>query len=117
MPNLYDDYREKLQQIADVRYSLAVLQWDQETYMPAKSAATRARQVATLSEVAHNMQTDPALDSLLEKLQDDKNLSEDERKNIELSLYDINQQKKLPGSFVRQMSEAISQSYQFWLDA
>ncbi|MDH7462337.1 carboxypeptidase M32 [Chitinophagaceae bacterium 26-R-25] len=117
MPNLYDTYREKLQQIADVRYSLAVLQWDQETYMPAKSAATRARQVATLSEVAHNMQTDPALDSLLEKLQQDKNLSEDERKNIELSLYDINQQKKLPGSFVRQMSEAISQSYQFWLDA
>ncbi|MBV4357024.1 carboxypeptidase M32 [Pinibacter aurantiacus] len=117
MPNPYDAYREKLQQIADVRYSLAVLQWDQETYMPAKSAGTRARQIATLSEVAHNMQTDSALDSLLEKLQEDKNLSEDERKNIELSLYDINQQKKLPGSFVRQMSEAISQSYQFWLDA
>jgi carboxypeptidase Taq len=117
MSNLYDDYREKLQQIADVRYSLAVLQWDQETYMPAKSAATRARQIATLSEVAHNMQTDSALDSLLGKLQEDKNLSENERKNIELSLYDINQQKKLPGSFVRQMSEAISQSYQFWLDA
>ncbi|MDI3322245.1 carboxypeptidase M32 [Pinibacter soli] len=117
MASLYDDYREKLQQIADVRYSLAVLQWDQETYMPAKSAATRARQIATLSEVAHNMQTDSTLDTLLGKLQEDKNLSEDERKNIELSLYDINQQKKLPGSFVRQMSEAISQSYQFWLDA
>ena len=33
---VYENYRNKLQQIADVKYAAAVLQWDQETYLPVK---------------------------------------------------------------------------------
>jgi carboxypeptidase Taq len=31
---LYTDYKTKMQKIADVKYASAVLQWDQETYLP-----------------------------------------------------------------------------------
>ena len=50
---LYEQYTDRMQKIADVRYSAAVLQWDQETYLPTKGADFRGRQLATLSEIAH----------------------------------------------------------------
>ena len=33
---LYKEYEERMHRIADLRYANAVLQWDQETYLPAK---------------------------------------------------------------------------------
>ena len=47
-PELYASYVTHMQQIADIKNALAVLQWDQETYLPPKGAAFRSRQMATL---------------------------------------------------------------------
>src|SRR5688500_2302779 len=49
---LYAAYQEKMQRIADVKNALAVLQWDQETYLPANGARLRGQQISTLSEIA-----------------------------------------------------------------
>jgi carboxypeptidase Taq len=38
---LYEQYERELTKIADVKYSAAVLQWDQETYLPPKGADFR----------------------------------------------------------------------------
>jgi len=113
----YNDYKEQLQKIADVRYANAVLQWDQETYLPPKGAAARASQMATLSELSHVMSTDQQLGALLENLQDDQNLSETERKNVTLSLEDYRKQQKLSPAFVRSMSEAVSTAFHAWIEA
>ena len=51
--DLYNKYRQRLQKIADVKNALAVLQWDQETYLPPKGNDFRGRQIATLNEMAH----------------------------------------------------------------
>lgn len=56
--SLYEAYKTKMQKIADVKYASAVLQWDQETYLPPKGNETRGRQIVTLSEIAHNLFTD-----------------------------------------------------------
>ena len=114
---LYARYKACLQEIADVRYAIAVLQWDQETYMPAKGSRYRAQQVATLSETAHKLFTAKKTGRLLQTLAERDDLSEPERHNIRLSLYDYNKLKKLPASFVRAMSEAVSKSYQYWVEA
>ena len=114
---LYSRYSTQMQQIADVRYAVAVLQWDQETYMPAGSIRYRAQQIATLSETAHKLFTAGKIGQLLETLAGRGDLSEDQHKNIELSLYDYNKLKKLPSTFVRAMSEAVSKSYQYWVEA
>ena len=52
-PDLYAAYVDRMRKIADIKYSAAVLEWDQETYLPPKGAAARSRQLASLSEVAH----------------------------------------------------------------
>ncbi len=114
---LYRQYKASLQKIADIKYAAAVLQWDQETYMPVKSASTRAQQTATLAEMAHTLFTDAKTGDLLEALYNRDDLKDNERKNVELSLYDYNKGKKLPAEFVRLLSETTSQSYQSWIEA
>ena len=68
MSNKYEAYVALMQKIADVQYSSAVLQWDQEVYMPPKGAHYRARQLSTLAGYAHELATDNKLGGLLEDL-------------------------------------------------
>src|SRR4028119_597331 len=113
----YKRYRKLLQGIADIRYAAAVLQWDQETYMPPKSVNSREQQIATLSATAHKFFTNQKTGSLLHDLLSSNELTENERSNVELSLYDFNKAKKLPSEFVHSLSIASSQSFQSWIQA
>ncbi|HEX8333079.1 MAG TPA: carboxypeptidase M32 [Segetibacter sp.] len=114
---LYDQYRSTLQKIADVKYASAVLQWDQETYLPLKGADKRGQQLATLSEVSHQMFTDEKLGGLLQELNGRTDLSFIQKQNVSLSLEDYIKLKKFSPDFVRTMSEAISASFHAWVEA
>lgn len=116
-PDLYQQYKERLQRIADIKYAAAVLQWDQETYMPSKGALVRGRQVATLSEVAHEEFTSQVTGDLLMALQDAVGLDERQKQNVALSQYDYEKSRKLPSRFVRKMSEAVNKSFHSWIQA
>ena len=54
---LYGQYKAAMSRIADLRFSSALLQWDQETYMPPRGAPLRGQQIATLTEMAHELFT------------------------------------------------------------
>jgi carboxypeptidase Taq len=113
---LYNDYRATMRKIADVNYASAVLQWDQETYLPPKGAHFRGQQLATLSEIAHTMFTDEKLGKLLNDLMLEE-LTGKEKHNVELSLEEYNKQKKFSAAFVRTMSETVSGSFHAWIKA
>jgi len=113
----YDQYKTALQKIADVKYASAVLQWDQETYLPPKGADMRGRQIATLAEIAHQQFTDPALGALLKALNEAGGLDEKQQRNVELSLEDYKRATKFSSSFVRELSEAINKSFHAWIQA
>ncbi len=115
--NTYEEYEEQMKQIADVKYAAALLQWDQETYMPAKGAVNRGRQLATLTELAHKAATSMQLGELLKNLKEKPELTETQRRNVALSLYDFENDTKLPASFVRESTEAINKSFHAWLEA
>ena len=114
---LYTDYKTKMQKIADVKYAAVVLQWDQETYLPTKGNHFRGRQLATLSELAHQQFTTDSMGALLNELNNKDNLSYTEKRNVALSLEDYNRNKKIPSDFVRKMSEAVTTSYHAWVKA
>jgi carboxypeptidase Taq len=111
---LYETYRQHMRKLADVRAALALMQWDQETYLPAKGTAFRAQQVATLSEMAHQLATSEKLGSLLESLENKNSPNETEQKNISLTREDFLKQKKYSPAFVRKMSETVSKSFNAW---
>jgi len=114
---LYNSYKNKLQQIADIKYAAAVLQWDQETYLPVKGNDARGRQLATLSEIAHRMFTENATTQIIDSLASASDLNEQQRKNIELSAYDVSKSKKLSPEFVRKSAEVINKSFHAWISA
>jgi carboxypeptidase Taq len=106
-----------MSRIADLRYASALLQWDQETYMPPKGAALRGQQIATLSEMSHELFTSPANGELLSQLLREGGLAFVERRNVELNFEDFSKQQKIPGEFVRELSETVNQSFHSWMEA
>ncbi len=114
---LYDSYKKHFQEIADIKYASAVLQWDQETYLPQKGNDTRGRQIATLSELAHEKFTSEQTGHLLNELMMRDDLSSKQKRNIELSFEDYKKNKKLPSAFVRKSTEAINKSFHAWVSA
>ena len=110
----YNEYVDKMQRIADVNYSAAVLNWDQEVCMPENGAAVRGRQLATLSGIAHNMFVDKQLGSLLNDLKDSNALSEKEAKNVAETFKSYSKQQKYSQAFVEKQSMAISKAFHAW---
>jgi carboxypeptidase Taq len=115
-PN-YQLYHQHLKKVSDIGFAAGVLQWDQETYMPAKGAALRAQQLATLAGLAHEHFTDEKLGKLLDELIKDTSLSEKEQKNIKQSHKDYYKQKKYSTEFVEEMSRTVSETFQAWHQA
>jgi carboxypeptidase Taq len=114
---LYETYRKHMHKLADVRSALALMQWDQETYMPPKGSGFRAQQVSTLSEIAHELATDEKLGNMLESMLNAPSLTETERRNVLLNQQDFEKQKKYSPAFVRKMSESVSRSFNAWNQA
>ncbi|HXB13555.1 MAG TPA: carboxypeptidase M32 [Bacteroidia bacterium] len=114
----YSEYTSRLTKIADIVYSMALLGWDQETYMPEKGAGFRAQQTATLSGIAHGMATNEQLGKILSELnKNGKNLSEKEKRNVSRSLKEYNKQKKYTTEFVELLSKTTSECFQAWQKA
>jgi len=114
---LYNSYREQMRRVADIKFSSALLQWDQETYLPVKAAAIRGQQIATLSELAHQLFTDEKLGSVLNELKQREDLAENDKKNVDLTFEDYTKNKKYSSEFVRKMSEQVNKTFHAWIEA
>ncbi|MCK7559736.1 hypothetical protein MKQ70_34260 [Chitinophaga sedimenti] len=115
--DLYAEYKTKMEQVADVRNAIAVLSWDQETYLPEKAANFRGQQITTLSTIAHEMFTNEALGILLHELSSRTDMDERKMKNVALSLEDYEKNKKYPAAFVAEMAQTTSACYHAWIKA
>jgi carboxypeptidase Taq len=114
---LYNDYVQKMQRIADVRQAHAVLQWDQETYLPRKGAYFRGQQLSTLSEIAHGLFSEEALGGLLQDLLAKDDLTLEQARNVELSWEDYSKNKKYTPHFVRRLSDQANKTFHAWIEA
>jgi len=114
----YESYKATMRKLADVNYSIAVLSWDKEVYLPTKGATIRSQQVATLSGIAHEIFTDPKLGKTLADLKKTKKgLTRNEAKNVALTHKEYERQKKYSTKFVIKKSEVTSKSYHAWIEA
>lgn len=114
---LYKTYQTKMHRIADIRSANAVLQWDQETYLPTGGAHFRGQQISTLSEIAHQFFSEEALGDLLNELVSKDDLSPEQKRNVELTLEDYTKNKKYTSAFVRALSEQVNKTFHAWIEA
>ena len=114
---LYQEYVTLQQKAADINNASAVLGWDQEVYMPPKSAPFRARQLATLATQAHEMLTSDKYERLLTELSKAEGLDEKEKWNVKRSMEDLQKNKKLSPEFVDELSMLTSECFNAWIAA
>lgn len=110
--------RERLGLVVDIRSALALLEWDQETYMPPKGGPARGQQIATLSALAHRLFVDPEMGAMLRDLRDNiDGLDPNDAALVRETLYDYERAVRLPESFVREFAEEQSKAFHAWVKA
>ena len=114
---LYKEYEERMHRIADLRYANAVLQWDQETYLPAKGAHFRGQQISTLSELSHKLFSEAELGEILKNLLEKDGLTTDQHRNVERTFEDYSKNKKYTSEFVRKLTTQIHKTFHSWIKA
>lgn len=115
LKNQYLQYVNQLQKIQDINSSIALLHWDNEVNASPKGVQFRGQQIATLSATAHEWLTSKELGKLLETLHKNRHqLSENESKNVSLSLELYNKEKKLPVDFITSFSKAQTNAFHAW---
>ena len=114
------ELKSRFREIGDLHASAYVLNWDQATYMPPGGAAARGRQLAMLSQLAHERLVAPAMGRLIEALApyaerlphdgDDAGVIRAARRSYETAI-------RVPAHYVARASEHSSASYQAWAQA
>jgi carboxypeptidase Taq len=120
MESKLKELRARLLEIDDLESAAALLGWDQETYMPPGGAPARARHIATLRRLAHEKFIDADLGRLLDDLQpygERLPYDSDDASLIRVTRRDYERAVKVPPSFVAQLSDHMSASYQVWTEA
>ena len=112
--------KTRLIEIDDLNSAVAVLSWDQSTYMPPGGASARARQLATLGRMAHEKLTDPAVGKLLDDLgpyEESLPYDSDGASLIRVARRDYERAVKVPPSFMAQLYGHTAESYAVWAKA
>lgn len=116
----FQELKSRLLEVDDLNSAAALLHWDQSTYMPPGGAAARARQIATLSRLAHEKFIDPAIGDLLDALEsyaESLPYESDEASLIRSASRKYQRAARVPASFAAELSEHSSASFDNWTRA
>lgn len=112
--------KTRLMEIDDLQAAGAILAWDQSTYMPPGGEKARARQLATLGQLAHEKFIDPEIGKLLDDLQpyaDSLPFDSDEASLIRVTRRDYEQAVKIPPTFTAELNGHMATTYAIWAKA
>ncbi|MBT4977564.1 MAG: carboxypeptidase M32 [Gemmatimonadetes bacterium] len=106
----------KVAELADIGHAEGMLSWDQETYMPPKGAAMRARAQGTLAGLHHERLTAPELVGLVKDLKG-QDLTGDAAVNVREVGRSQDRALKIPKELVVELSQTESLSHEAWIAA
>jgi carboxypeptidase Taq len=120
MPEALEQLKERLTEVQDLGKIARMLSWDQQTKMPRAGTKHRAEQLGTLSRIAHEKFTDPAVGKLLDELrplEDSLDPDSDDACLIRLVRRDYEKASKVPSSLRAEISRAASEANPVWVKA
>ncbi len=120
MEKEWEILKARLTEIDDLNSAVALLNWDQSTYMPPGGASARGRQMATLSRLAHEKMTDPEIGRLLDTLEPvtaDLPYESDAASLVRITRQDFERATRIPPQLMSQFAEHSAAAYQVWTTA
>lgn len=113
-----EKFRELVKKKNKISANLELVQWDLETKTPAKSRAYLSELVGELSMKEYELFTSDEFVNLVENLNKEKEtLSEIEKKEIELSMEEIEKMKKIPADEYEAYAKLTSLNQSIWEEA
>ncbi|HEX2449707.1 MAG TPA: carboxypeptidase M32 [Gemmatimonadales bacterium] len=116
-------YQELVQRLRDETLLTtieALLEWDEETYMPAGGVANRSEQLAMIAGLLHERGTDPRLGELLHAVEASDLLADPAAPpavNVRVLRRDYDRFVRLPRSLVEEVARTTSLAQQAWASA
>ncbi len=95
----------------------SILSWDQETYMPAKALAFRARQMSWLSGKAHALATGRMMQKLLHQAQSARLQDPKSTANLNVLTEEYERNAKIPNRLIMEESEFTAHAKHAWMEA
>jgi carboxypeptidase Taq len=112
--------KARLSEYVDLQHAAAVLDWDQQTYMPAAAAAERGEQVATLVKLAHHILTADETGQLIETAQKELAGADpdgDEVRLLRAVSRDFDHDRKIPPELVAEIARVTATAHEAWVQA
>jgi carboxypeptidase Taq len=115
-----EELRVWMGQLADLRSAAQLLEWDQQTMMPARGAATRAEALATLHGVVHEKFVSSRTGSLLDSAQaalDGMPPDSDEASLVRVTRRRWEKARRVPTELAADLARAASIGQEAWIKA
>jgi carboxypeptidase Taq len=109
-----------INEVHDINSAVAILGWDQQTYMPRGGAEDRANQLGALSRIGHIKFTSDEIGSLLEDLKDfGKSLEpdSDDARLLNVLEREYDKKTKVPPEMVTEFAEVTAIAQHVWEEA
>jgi carboxypeptidase Taq len=116
----FDELRQRLAGLSDNGKTMSLLAWDQQVMMPARGAAIRAEQLATVGRIAHQKFTAPEVGKLLEDLRgwaEQQEYDSFEASLVRVVSRDWEKASKVPADLRAEMSRSAALAQPVWVDA
>lgn len=114
------ELKQRLQEVEDLNGAMALLGWDQATYMPPGGAPARGRQMALLGRLSHEKFIDPAVGRLLDDLRpygESLPFDSDDAALIRVTRRAYDKAIRIPPQLMAEINEHGAASYQAWTTA
>ncbi len=107
-------YKAHLQEIGKLNSTLALLHWDQRTYLPPKGQEARAEVIGKLTKMVFELSIDDRLGRYLDELERRDDLSEEERASVRVVGKEYRRRKAIPPDFYERFAIASSKAESVW---
>ncbi|MEM8948363.1 MAG: carboxypeptidase M32 [Pseudomonadota bacterium] len=118
MTTAYQTLEARAKRVADIEGALAILGWDAQTMMPKGGSEARGDQIATLSEMAHEIVTAPDLVDLLDEAEANAGtLDVWQAANLKKMRREQRRAAAIDPALVSAMAKATNRAEMTWRDA
>jgi carboxypeptidase Taq len=112
--------KDKIAEISNLSRAIALLGWDQQTYMPPAAAESRGNQLAILQQLAQERSISAELGKLIDKLipsLSSLDPNSDDARFIAVSSKDFDKATRVPVDFVVVQAKVTALAQQAWVEA
>jgi carboxypeptidase Taq len=112
-----DSLKERLKDVRALDSAIAIMEWDQQTFMPKGGAEARAEYVGLLSRMRHELFTQDETRTAVEKAGEGVDPNSEQGALVRVVGRDLDLATKIPTELVEEKSRLAAQAHEAWVEA